>query len=316
MATVSVIIPAYQSSTTIVDAIQSVFNQTIKRDLEVVVVDDGSTDGTEEVLRPWMGNITFLRQENQGSASARNRGIQHATGDIVAFLDADDLWLPEKLGLQLPLFEKNAKVGLVFGNLKYWSEGRMQPTTYFDLMPPARGHVFHELFATNFVPTSSTLVRRQVFQQVGFFDESFRIVQDYHLWLRIASLWEFDYVRDPVAIYRISSQQVSKNLVRASSLLLQVKEDIYRSNSELFDGMDRRILERGLYNKYLRLVFCYIREAQKEEASQVLDRYRQVRGISIFYVMLRVLLKLPKPFMLHIVRIWDRMHQKPELGFY
>ncbi len=315
MTSVSVIIPAYQNSTTIVDAINSVLSQTFS-DVEIIIVDDGSTDGLDRVLDQFQKKIVLFRQKNKGSAAARNLGIRHSSSEIIAFLDADDIWLPEKLALQLPLFKQGSTLGVVFGNVNFLSNGRVQPTTYFDLFPPFRGRIFYDLYAYNFVPTSSVIVRRKVFEQSGIFDESLRNVQDYDLWLRIAQSWEFDYVRRPVAIYRISSRQISRNIVRSAALLLQVKENIYRSRVELFDGVDRKILERGLYNKYLRLALCYMRESQKKEAGQVLDRYRQVRGISPNYIAFRGILNLPGPFMSVAVWLLDRIRQKPEFGMY
>lgn len=315
MSFVSVIIPAYQNAATIVEAVTSVLNQTMK-DVEIIIIDDGSTDNLEDVLRPLVDKIIFLRQENQGSAAARNLGIKNSTGEFVAFLDADDKWFPEKLTLQLALFEKNTKVGLVFGNMKYLYEGNVLSTTYFDLIPPLRGKVFLDLFAYNFVPTSATMVRRQVLEQVGLFDESFRIVQDYHLWLRIASSWELDYIEAPVTIYRTGTQQISRNLVKAATMLLQVKKDIYSSYIGMFEGADRKILERGLYDKYLRLAMCHMREAQKEEANQVVDSYYQVRGFTFKYFIFRAVLILPARIVVKIIQLLDKFRQKPQYAFY
>lgn len=314
MTSVSIIIPVYQSVNTIAEAIKSALNQTFK-EIEIIVVDDGSTDELDKEIQQFGDKITFVKQKNQGAAASRNNGIKHSSGEIIAFLDADDIWLPEKLALQLPLFQQNPKVGVVFGNAHFLSDGKIQPKTYFDLYTPFRGSIFPELFARNFIPMSSVLVRRQVLEQVGLFDESVYCVEDYELWLRIAKFWKFDYIQNQVAVYRISPQQISKNYIKAAVSLLQVKESIYQSCFELFDGVDNNILERGLYNKYLKLALCYMREAKKNEAAQVLDRYSQVRGSSAVYIAFRNVLKLPEPAMLAVVRLWDKLYQKPELGF-
>ena len=135
---------------------------------------------------------------------------------------------------------------------------------------PFRGSVFLELFARNFIPMPSVILRRKVLEQSGLFDESC-YVEDYQLWLKIANFWQFDYLQTPIAVYRISSQQISKNYTKAAVSLLQVKEDIYRSSPEHFDGANKYILERGIYNKYLYLALCYMRDAKKNEATQVLN---------------------------------------------
>ena len=123
MASVSIIIPAFQSASTIVEAIDSAFNQTYK-DIEVIVVNDGSTDDLEQKIKPFGAKVIYLKQDNQGAAAARNNGIRHSSGRFIAFLDADDIWLPEKLALQLPLFDQNPEVGVVFGNVFFFKSGQ------------------------------------------------------------------------------------------------------------------------------------------------------------------------------------------------
>lgn len=313
MTSVSIIIPVYQSASTIVETLESVFNQIFK-DIEVIVVNDGSTDDLDEKIEPFDEKIIYLKQNNLGAAAARNNGIKHSSGEILAFLDADDIWLPEKLVLQLPLFEQNPKAGVVFGNVFFLHQGRIQSKTYFDLYTPSCGNIFLELFALNFIPMSSVLMRRNVLEQVGFFDESC-YVEDYQLWLKISNFWEFNYIQTPVAIYRISPQQMSMNYTRAAASLLQVKEDVYQSCFDQFIGADKNILERGLYNKYLKLALCYMRDAKKNEATQILRRYKHVRGVSLTYVFFQFLIKLPNPLMLAVVKLWDKFYQKPEFGF-
>ncbi len=109
---ISVIIPTYNSARFLPEAVQSALYQTLSPD-EVIVVDDGSTDNTEDVLEPFRGRVHYIRQENQGPAVARNRGIAEAKGDLIAFLDADDVWLPEKSELQVKVLWENPRIGLV-----------------------------------------------------------------------------------------------------------------------------------------------------------------------------------------------------------
>lgn len=314
MTSVSVIIPAYQSSKTIRETLESVFAQHIPV-AEIIVIDDGSTDGLDEALLPFESRIIVLKQKNLGAAAARNNGIRHSSGDIIAFLDADDIWLPEKLALQLPLFD-NPRVGVVFGNVFFGYQGELQKKTYFDLFKPDRGHIFRSLFVQDYIPVLSVLVRRSLLEETGLFDESIRHVEDYDLLMRLAQACEFDYVSDPVAVYRLSSQQISKNFIQAAVSLLDLKERTYRLNPRLFQGVNQKILERGLYNKYLKLALCYMREGKIGAARRTLDSYLQVRGISVVYLVFWCALSLPKPFVRLIIQLWDRVYQKPEFGFF
>jgi hypothetical protein len=132
----------------------------------------------------------------------------------------------------------------------------------------------------------------------------------------MAQFCEFDYVQDPVAVYRISSQQISKKFIQAAAALLLLKENTYRLNLAVFQGVNQKMLERGLYNKYLKLALCYMREGKIDAASRTLDSYYRARGISAAYLSFRFVLSLPKPLMQLIIRMWDKVYQKPELGFY
>src|SRR3990170_2838516 len=113
MPKVSVIIPTYNREKYIVETLQSVFAQTFT-DYEVIVIDDGSTDNTADVLRPYLDRIVYIRKPNGGQGSARNVGIKVAKGEYIAFLDSDDLWMPEKLELQVKYLDNNKDAGLVF----------------------------------------------------------------------------------------------------------------------------------------------------------------------------------------------------------
>ncbi len=313
MHSVSVIIPAYQSSATIREAIESVFAQTIPVS-EIIVIDDGSTDNLRIELNQFIDKIILLRQENLGSASARNNGLRHSSCDIIAFLDADDIWFPQKLALQLPLFD-NPLVGAVYGNVSFLHNETIQKKTYFDLYMPQRGNIFLSLFARDYIPMLSVLVRRNILDQIGFFDETIKYCEDYDLLLRISKVSEFDYIQSPIGAYRISPNQISKSVIQAAIYVLRLKESVYQSSLDLFSNIDDDILERGLYNKYFRLALCYMREGKIKEAKQVLDRYRNLHQLSIIYICFWMILMLPIPLLMGVVRMWDKIYQRPELGF-
>ena len=162
-ATVSVVVPAYNAEPTLAEALASALGQTVPPH-EVIVVDDGSTDGTAAVAESFAPGVVLVRQENAGAGPARNRGVERATGDFFAFLDADDLWEPEKLELQLAAFDANPGLEVVFGYVREFVSPDLDPAAAARLRPrlePLPGH-----FAGTMV------VRRRTFARVGPFPES------------------------------------------------------------------------------------------------------------------------------------------------
>lgn len=207
MPAVSVIMAAYNHGAFIPAAIESVLAQTMP-DLELLVVDDGSTDATPDAVRPYLADprVRYFRQENRGQAAAKNHGIARSTGDFVAFLDADDVWLPRKLERQLPLFDA-PRVGVVHSQREVIdARGKIRPTPRRKL---PHGDVLNQLFVDNFVCFSSAVVRRTCFEARGVFDERFRVGIDYELWLRMAAKFLFRHVDEPLTLYRTGHGQLS-----------------------------------------------------------------------------------------------------------
>jgi glycosyltransferase involved in cell wall biosynthesis len=206
--TVSVIITAYNYGRYLAGAVESVLAQTFAH-FEVIVVDDGSTDDTAAEIRPYLGErrLRYYRTDHVGQAAAKNFGIRCSRAPLVAFLDADDLWLPHKLQRQLALLRANPAVGVVYTRrLLIDPEGRQleyrQPKLY-------RGAVLNQIFHRNFVCFSSSLVRQAVFDEAGFFNEDLDLAVDYDLWLRVAQRYRFDYVDEPLVKYRTGHANLS-----------------------------------------------------------------------------------------------------------
>jgi len=266
------------------------------------------------VLESYRSRIIVIHQENSGTSVARNRGILHSCGEIIAFLDADDVWLPEKLALQLPLFEE-PRIAAVYGNMYFSNEGILQKQKYFDLYEPKRGSIFLSLFVRDYICMSSVLVRRQIIEQVGNFNEKIRYCEDYDFLMRVSLIGEFDYISEPIGVYRISPGQISKNFIQAAEYTLQLKEEVYRSSFEILKTVDSTIIQRGLYNKYFRLVLCYMREGKMSQAKMVLTRYREKYVWSITYLFFSFIAKLPATVVIIVVQLWDNIYQKPEVGW-
>jgi glycosyltransferase involved in cell wall biosynthesis/peptidoglycan/xylan/chitin deacetylase (PgdA/CDA1 family) len=207
---VSVIIATYNMGQHVGQAITSVLAQQ-GHELEVIVVDDGSTDTTPRALEEFADEprVRVLTQQNQGQPKAKNAGLRAARGRYIAFCDADDYWLPNKLDRQIPLLEQNAAVGVVYSTIvRLEPDGCLRPQASRPLL---RSNVLQEMFVRNIVPFGTALVRRECFDQVGGFDESIPMGIDWDLWLRIATRWEFDVVAEPTYVYRIWEGQMSHN---------------------------------------------------------------------------------------------------------
>jgi glycosyltransferase involved in cell wall biosynthesis len=212
MALVSVIIPTYNCAAFLGEAVQSVLAQTYPQ-LEIVIVDDGSTDGTEQVLRPWMDCLRFLRQGRLGPSVARNQAILSTRGEYIAFLDADDVWWPAKLARQVDYLGRHPDVALVYtdyhrdSQASLTDEGRLRHYHH-----KASGQVFYHLLRENFIHTSTVMVRREALARVGLFDPSLRGAEDLDLWLRLARQAEFGGLDEVLVSVRQHPGNTTKTL--------------------------------------------------------------------------------------------------------
>jgi glycosyltransferase involved in cell wall biosynthesis len=206
---VSVILAVYNRSASIARAVESVLAQTYTQ-IELIVVDDGSTDATPAVLEGFGSRITLLRQPQRGVYAARNLALRQARGELVAFLDSDDVWRPHKLDQQVPLFDRD-RVGLVFGDARVVTLTGPTPRTQFQITPPRRGRVLEHFAYGNFVPTITVVARREA---LGLF-EDVPLAADYLAWFRVAQHHELDYVDDIVADYTVHPAGISQDLGRS-----------------------------------------------------------------------------------------------------
>lgn len=241
---VSVILPAYNRAGWVARAVLSVLSQTHQR-LELLAVDDGSTDGTRRVLEGFGPRVTILEQTHAGAEAARNLGLERARGEFVAFIDSDDVWYPDRLSSQLPLF-RNPEVGLVFGNAALVDYRRTPPRrlerTFFDGVRPSRGRVLGELARGCFIPFSSVLARRECLAAGGGFRAG-RLTADYLKWVELSPGCEFDYVSRPVYEYAIHPGGISHHLIENLEENVEAFSELLgRNTDEQMDAVVRRIL--------------------------------------------------------------------------
>jgi glycosyltransferase involved in cell wall biosynthesis len=223
MSRVDVVIPAYNAAAFIEEALASVVAQgnCVAR---IIVVDDGSTDNTVETVEAFGRRhpefaLVCLQQANAGPSAARNRGLAHVDAEFVAMLDADDVWVPQKLQRQLAVFDRPRfeRLGVVYCGYGLMSEsGERVENRGFRLDPTVRGHVAERLLEGNLIAgsASAVLVRRACLERVGTFDDRLVCAEDWDLWLRIAEHYTFDHVEEELVLLRQHPSNAQKNELR------------------------------------------------------------------------------------------------------
>jgi len=232
---VSVIVPSYNMANFLPQAVESALRQSYAN-LEVHIVDDGSTDNTAEVVRQWERDprVHVHRQANSGLSHSRNQGIALSHGPFIALLDADDIWLPEKLSRQMQRFAGRPEVGVVYSDFeKMDREGNALPKNVTHMH---RGWVSGALLIENFVPASSAVVRRECFERFGGFDVSLRTGEDYEMWLRLSPHYQFDFIAEPPIRYRIWGGQMSKDYRARYETGIRTMQNFLAKNPDAVDG--------------------------------------------------------------------------------
>ena len=195
---VAVVLPCYNAETTLQRALDSVFSQTYT-DFHVYAVDDGSTDRTLQVLAANAHRCSYISQVHRGPAAARNRAIRMANSPFIAFLDADDEWLPVKLERQIALLKDQPGVALVCSFCRL-GDSTNEGGRVLSHNVPGSGRLFKELIRNCFVFTPTVVVRRRCLEDVGLFRESLVVSEDFNLWLRIAARWRIVYLQESLAV--------------------------------------------------------------------------------------------------------------------
>jgi len=222
---VSVVIPVRNADRYLEDTLQSVFAQTYPH-IQVIAVDDGSQDRSVDILERHSDRLVLIKQKNSGAAAARNRGVRVAKGKWIAFLDADDLWSPDKIQRQLDACGRCAwsYTDVIFmGGV---NDGRKDS----DLNKKYQGRVLEMLVCNNFISTSSVLIHRDVYLDAGGFSETLQSIEDWELWIRLASVHEIAYVDEPLVKYRVHSSSSSRNTRNTLPYHMKVIERAFAEN--------------------------------------------------------------------------------------
>ena len=242
---ISVIIPTFNRKKTLARAIQSVISQSLSP-YEILIIDDGSNDGTKEWVKENFQNIKYIYQNNHGVSSARNVGIENAYGDWVAFLDSDDEWLPNKLYKQVKAIASNPEVKFFHTN-EIWIRNGVR-VNQMKKHKKYGGYIFEKCLDICRVSPSSVLIKKEVLDNIGVFDESLRVCEDYDLWLRITSKYPVVFIDLPL-IYKYGghADQLSKVNDGIESYRIQSLEKII--NSGFLSDEQKVMAVNALVNK-------------------------------------------------------------------
>jgi glycosyltransferase involved in cell wall biosynthesis len=331
--TVSVIVPTYNRREYIGKALDSILAQTYKN-FEIIVVDDGSTDGTKDFLeRNYRRRITYLYQENKGASAARNLGILHSRGKFIAFLDSDDVWLPEKLEVQIEVLRSSdKKVALVFSSgWRIDNAGNL-----IDFAP--KGKCPNEITSRDlalgpviFAPPTNILIRKDCIIDIGFFNEEITFVEDWDLLIRLRQEYRFLFVDQPLFLYRfhgdaqssLSAERVCTQLTHNIAHILRVKNTttdqsiISRSLAKYYQTAACQLITLGLFEQ----VPTYLHEAdcQGYSASQVGNHLlRRLTAVAVDAIIYMLMNNLPEEVVIKNIRKFfglrsDNLDRNPEL---
>ncbi|HET9482146.1 MAG TPA: glycosyltransferase [Candidatus Polarisedimenticolia bacterium] len=271
---VSVVIPARNAEPFLGEALDSVFGQGLE-DPEVVVVDDGSTDRTAEVARRYGRGVRVLSQQAAGSARARNTGLSATGGELIAFLDADDVWEPEKSRLQIPLLRSDPNLALVFSDMVGFGAGSAAPAGYFSQRGFDGRCAPSSIFFYDMISTPTVILRRSCLDQVGRFDESLPIGQDTDLWFRIALSHPFALVDRPLVRRRMHLDNVTRDARLLARCVVEVWGRYLDRCAALEPSRRRRLIQHyaRLRWHHLFLEGCsLLKEGRPREARRMLSQ--------------------------------------------
>lgn len=258
---VSVVIPVRNGKDFIHEALDSVLTQSFV-DLEVIVVNDGSTDYDYELLERTDTRVRVLRLAGCGVSKARNTGMQQAIGKYIAFLDADDVWFPGKLEAQVRYLDCHEDVGVVFGKFVKWYRGAngkfpvaksmwMNCAYLTELEPTRSGWIYTKLLMGLLVGMNTAVIRRSVYYQIGGFNEAMRIGEDYDFWLRASRVAEMHSLNEAVAFYRIHDASAMHMVVQENHMANVLKSADVRWG---LSNPDQTSLSRREFNGRLAMI--------------------------------------------------------------
>lgn len=278
---VTAIIPTYNRPALCAQAIESVLAQTF-RDFELIVVDDGSLEDTGRMLAGFGDRLRTIRQTNAGVSVARNAAAAQASGRYLAFLDHDDLWMPEKLEVMVPAFDAAPEAGMAYSSVRHLDESGEQRSSDDATVEVRSGRLFQEIFAREIrISTSSMMVRREVFAGIGGYDPALPVAQDYDLHLRIALRSPVLGVPRVLTAVRFTRGSGGQNRIQAHRDIITVLERTWGRTSGTPDQPPERTYRRLLAHRHLKLGRRLLSVGEPYAAREAFARAWQATPLSI-----------------------------------
>jgi glycosyltransferase involved in cell wall biosynthesis len=306
---VSVIVTCFNAGDFVSKAVDSAIAQTHSQ-LEIIVIDDGSTDDSQQLLQKYGSKIKYERQPNRGLSAARNRGISIANAKYIAFLDADDVWVKEKIELQMDLFHRHPNVGLVHTDFYFVDEQSGRCWQRMDDWGGAFvGQCYRRLFLGNQLCVSSVLVRRACLPGANPFDEKIQrpTVQDYELWLTMAKGTDFGFIDRPLVYYRKHEHNASKNMRAMIEDELYVLHKHSTGLRPLCVGMSGDTINERLHQLYFDLGCLAWNEGRLNCSKTQLIHALSYRPFHLYAWLLRIGCDLPLNWAARLRRLKQRM---------
>ena len=268
MATISVVIPVFNGEQTIRETIESVLEQTFS-DFELIIINDGSQDTTLDIIQDFKDpRLKVFSYQNSGLAASRNRGIAIATGEYVSFIDADDLWTPDKLKAQHQALQEDPSAAVAYSWTNCINERSQFLRRGYYLS--FSGDVYRYLLLTNFLENGSNpLIRHQALKTVGGFDESLKSSEDWEMYLRLAARYPFVAISSPQVLYRVSVNSMSTHTPRMEAETIKVIDRVFNQAPESLQSLKRY----SLSNLYKILIYKALEGSPEKSKSLLAMRY-------------------------------------------
>lgn len=247
MDTVSVIIPVYNRDYSLRDAIESIIIQSYKPS-EIIVIDDGSFFNIVDILKNYKSHIKFIKlNNNKGVSSARNKGIENATGNYIAFLDSDDIFLPKKIETQLKFMQDNNF--LISHTNEFW----YKKDRYINQGKTNNrygGYILDKILDKCRISPSSLMVHKSIFDNVGLFNEDLKVCEDYEFSMRVALKYNVGYLKNKLIIKRaVEENSLSASIKHIEYIRYNILNDFYNQNKEYIDNKDKKYILQEIQRK-------------------------------------------------------------------
>lgn len=306
MPKVSVIISTHNRANFICQAVECVLGQTFK-DIEIIVVDDGSTDNTREALLKYASAILYIYQENKGRAEARNAGVRLAKGEYIAFLDDDDIWLADKLAKQAAYLDTRGDIGLVHTFSEIIDEnGHLLPRETKKRAKLYKksikiGYAYEGMIKLGIMFTSSVMLRKKCFDRVGLFDRAIVAFEDWDLYLRVALYYGIGIIKEPLVKYRAHSNQTLKKEFISGRINTSLKHLALLGSYNYNSTAKRRIAR----NFYIHLAKAYYMDGDYVLCRQYILKTLRINPFLLFsegWLLIHLLATLLPPVLLTAIR--------------